>query len=218
MHMAQFKYYCNKCKKGFRDRTDFDQHNRKHEGLKYHCDYYRPQRSWGTVMFLHVSVILSTISGGRRNMYSWQAGGKHPTGMLSCCFSRAGYQRWFNKCPSHVCRNSKSMRKSQFTSWSEVCWKSLLHYVGIMLYSFQLFRKSQIFSLFHIFVIIQVRLRRMGGILFSLPPANKVWGKVMFLHLSVIMFMGQEAWPGGVTRRYDQGVCVWPHCTHCILV
>ena len=36
-------------------------------------------------MFLHVSVILSTISGGRRNTYGWQAGGTHPTGMLSCC-------------------------------------------------------------------------------------------------------------------------------------
>ena len=35
-------------------------------------------------MFLHVSVILSTISGGRRNTYSGQAGGTHPTGMLSC--------------------------------------------------------------------------------------------------------------------------------------
>ena len=46
---------------------------------------YRPQRSWGKVMFLHVSVILSTISGGRRRLYGWQAGGTHPTGMLPCC-------------------------------------------------------------------------------------------------------------------------------------
>ena len=35
-------------------------------------------------MFLHVAVILSTISGRLRNTYGWQAGGKHPTGMLSC--------------------------------------------------------------------------------------------------------------------------------------
>ena len=35
-------------------------------------------------LFLHVSVILSTISGGRRNTYGWQGGGTHPTGMLSC--------------------------------------------------------------------------------------------------------------------------------------
>ena len=46
--------------------------------------FYRPQRSWGKVMFLHVSVILSTISGDRRNTYGWQAGGMHPTEMLSC--------------------------------------------------------------------------------------------------------------------------------------
>ena len=46
--------------------------------------YYRPQRSWGKVMFLHVSVILSTISGGHRNTYGWQAGSTHPTGMFSC--------------------------------------------------------------------------------------------------------------------------------------
>ena len=25
-----------------------------------------------------------TPSGGHQNMYSWQAGGTHPTGMLSC--------------------------------------------------------------------------------------------------------------------------------------
>ena len=31
-----------------------------------------------------MSRILSTISGGRRNTYGWQAGGTHPTGMLSC--------------------------------------------------------------------------------------------------------------------------------------
>ena len=36
--------------------------------------FYRPQRSWGKVMFLHVSVTLSTISGGRWNTYGWQAG------------------------------------------------------------------------------------------------------------------------------------------------
>ena len=46
--------------------------------------YYRQQRSWGKVMFLHVSVNMSRISGGRRNTYGWQVGGTHPTGMLSC--------------------------------------------------------------------------------------------------------------------------------------
>ena len=56
--------------------------------------YYRPQRSWGKVMFLHVSVILSTggclllggsgpkgVPGGAT---ATTAGGRHPTGMHSC--------------------------------------------------------------------------------------------------------------------------------------
>ena len=36
-----------------------------------------------------------------------------------------------------------------------------------------------------------------------LPPANEVWGKVIFLHLFVILFRGGRAWPGG-----HWGVCV----------
>ena len=40
-----------------------------------------------------------------------------------------------------------------------------------------------------------------------LPPANEVWGKVIFLHLFVILFTGQGAWlPGGVSGC--QGVCM----------
>ena len=30
-----------------------------------------------------------------------------------------------------------------------------------------------------------------------LPPANEVWGKVIFLHLSVILFTGGVSCPGG---------------------
>ena len=41
-------------------------------------------------MFLYVSVILSTISGGHRKTYGWQAGGTHPTGMLSCFDTSVG--------------------------------------------------------------------------------------------------------------------------------
>ena len=29
-----------------------------------------------------------------------------------------------------------------------------------------------------------------------LPPANEVWGKVIFLHLSVILFTGGSTWAG----------------------
>ena len=31
-----------------------------------------------------------------------------------------------------------------------------------------------------------------------LPPTNEVWGKVIFLHLFVIMFTGGHAWFEGV--------------------
>ena len=40
-----------------------------------------------------------------------------------------------------------------------------------------------------------------------LPPENEVWGKVIFLYLSVILFTGGHAWlPGGV--HGCQGVCM----------
>ena len=51
--------------------------------------YYRYQRSWGKVIFLHVSVNMSRIFGGR-NTYGWQAGATHPTGMLSCLLIQIG--------------------------------------------------------------------------------------------------------------------------------
>ena len=47
-----------------------------------------------------------------------------------------------------------------------------------------------------------------------LPPANDVWGEVMFLHLSVILFTGwgltsqhvlQVTWPGGSASRKGWG-------------
>ena len=47
-----------------------------------------------------------------------------------------------------------------------------------------------------------------------LPPANEVWGKVIFLHLFVILFMGEvPAWgvsvPAGVVwSRGLEGVCL----------
>ena len=32
-------FYCDKCKKGIRDKSDYVEHMRAHQGLKYHCDY-----------------------------------------------------------------------------------------------------------------------------------------------------------------------------------
>ena len=43
----------------------------------YTMYFYRPQRSYSKVMFLHVSVILSTGT-------ATAADGTHPTGMHSC--------------------------------------------------------------------------------------------------------------------------------------
>ena len=36
----------------------------------------------------------------------------------------------------------------------------------------------------------------------SLPPANELWGKVIFLHLSVILFTGGSTWTGTPPDRY----------------
>ena len=43
---------------------DFSDRIRNGVGLLYGSDYYRPQRSWGKVMFLQASVILLTGGGG----------------------------------------------------------------------------------------------------------------------------------------------------------
>ena len=42
-----------------------------------------------------------------------------------------------------------------------------------------------------------------------LPPANEVWGKIMFLLLSVILFTRVGGWlPSMHHRSHDQGVCI----------
>ena len=40
-------------------------------------------------------------------------------------------------------------------------------------------------------------LKKLAQKLTFLPPANEVWGKVIFLHLSVILFTGWVPGPGG---------------------
>ena len=39
LHTGQYGFYCDKCKKGIRDKSDYIEHMRAHQGLKYHCDY-----------------------------------------------------------------------------------------------------------------------------------------------------------------------------------
>ena len=40
-----------------------------------------------------------------------------------------------------------------------------------------------------------------------LPPANEVWGKVIFLHLSVILFTGGDVYPSMHCRWYPSMPC-----------
>ena len=50
-------------------------------------------------------------------------------------------------------------------------------------------------------------------LLICLPPANEVWGKVMFLHLCVILFTGEGSTWGGVLHpggRLHRGVDLHP--------
>ena len=39
LHTGQFSYYCEVCRRGFNNPTNFDIHKRTHEGLKYNCQY-----------------------------------------------------------------------------------------------------------------------------------------------------------------------------------
>ena len=51
------------------------------------------------------------------------------------------------------------------------------------------------------FIIVYISHTKLGQFL---PPANEVWGKVMFLHLCVILFTGE-----GVASQYASQV-TWP--------
>ena len=42
----------------------------------------------------------------------------------------------------------------------------------------------------------------------SLPPANKVWGKVICLHLSVILFTEGVDFPACITGHMTRKVCM----------
>ena len=39
LHTGQFQFYCDLCKKGYCDRPSYNEHTRKHEGLRYYCEY-----------------------------------------------------------------------------------------------------------------------------------------------------------------------------------
>ena len=66
---------------------DLNIHNFRHisvSKIELYSSFYRPQRSCGKVMFLHLSVILFTRGGGGWQEMATTADRTHPTGMHSC--------------------------------------------------------------------------------------------------------------------------------------
>ena len=39
IHTGQFSYYCEICRRGFNNHTNFGIHKRTHEGLRFNCQY-----------------------------------------------------------------------------------------------------------------------------------------------------------------------------------
>ena len=99
---GQIRFYCRK----YGNRSELADIDTQYQFRHMQFLYYRPQRSWGKVMFLHVSVILFTGEGSRHppqdqapppaqtplpcavhaRRYGQRAGGMHPTGMHSCYY------------------------------------------------------------------------------------------------------------------------------------
>ena len=61
-----------------------------------------------------------------------------------------------------------------------------------------------------IIVFLSRRLAPVNSTFRFLPPANEVWGKVIFLHLCVILFTGRGVgFPACITGHMTKGVCIW---------
>ena len=74
------------------------------------------------------------------------------------------------------------------TSFHRDCCSVVLLIFGISLYccgSLLIFQRHLSFSEYKFTLFIKL-----------LPPANEVWGKVIFLHLSFILFTGGSTWAG----------------------
>ena len=39
LHTGQYRYHCDVCRKGFNVDTNYKEHERSHEGIKYYCQY-----------------------------------------------------------------------------------------------------------------------------------------------------------------------------------
>ena len=116
--------------------------------LTYHTHFYRPQRSCGKVMFLHLSVILfggGVSAPGHAGIHTPPFG---QTPLPSAC--------WDTHTPAQCMLGRHGYCCGLYASY----WSAFL-----------------------------------------LPPANELWGKVIFLHLFVIHSQGgMRGWGRGCVR------------------
>ena len=66
LHLGQFKFYGDQCKKGFSDRTDYKIHMNKHAGILYKCTMctktFSEERGRDLHMSLHTGVYRFTCN------------------------------------------------------------------------------------------------------------------------------------------------------------
>ena len=56
LHTGHYKFYCDKCRKGFLIKRDYIEHKRAHQGLKYHCDHCSKPFSTQKGLTYHLSI------------------------------------------------------------------------------------------------------------------------------------------------------------------
>ncbi len=56
VHTGHYKFYCDQCKKGFMDTTSYNEHMRRHEGLRHHCEHCSKPFNSRLGLQLHLSV------------------------------------------------------------------------------------------------------------------------------------------------------------------
>ena len=74
--------------------------------------------------------------------------------------------------------------------------------------------------LYFITLMRQLWLRNFYKYMVSLPPANEIWGKAMFLHLSVILFTWGGAWLPSIyiTGLIIRGSASRGVCLRCVCI
>ena len=60
LHLGRFEFYCDQCKKGLRDSTDYNQHVKKDAGIMYKCSMctssYSSEKGRELHMYVHTGV------------------------------------------------------------------------------------------------------------------------------------------------------------------